>query len=259
MKKVLLALLCLLFVGTNVFADTKFLYDNANLLSEQDQQSLEQELTEASDSMNLNIVIVTVDEDIDDSHIREYADNKYDELFGKSDGIEFLINMKNRNFYVSTVEGVIDKISDEKIDNIMNDYVYGDLANGNYYNAFKGFVKGFKYYYEKEDPIPEPVKKDYKFGVKNLIISGGVAGVVSLIVFLVFNGQLKSVKKKKVAHEYIDQNSFVLTGYSDFLINRHVSKSPIVRNDSGGHGGGGSHSSHVSSSGVSHGGHGGHF
>ena len=258
MKKILLTLLCLLLINTNVFADTKFFYDNANLLSQQDAASLENELKESSELMNLNIVIVTVDEDIDDNQIGKYADDKYDELFGKSDGIEFLINIHNRNFYVSTVEDVINKISDEEIDYIMKDYVYDYLAKGDYFSAFISFIRGFKKYYVKEDPIHEDVVIDHKFGIKNIIISAIVAIIVCVIVYLVLSSQLKSVKTKKVAHEYINQNSFILTGYSNFLINKHVSRTPIVKSNNNSSGGS-SHSSHISSHGVSHGGHGGHF
>ena len=98
------------------------------------------------------------------------------------------------------------------------------------------------------------------------MISAIIGAISSLFTSLGLKGQMKNVRKEQFARNYIVGNSFYLTGASDMLVNRHVSRTrrprredsgPSGRIPSGG-GGGGSHI-HTSSSGSSHGGHGGHF
>ena len=269
MKKLLVILFTLLVLLNpfNVFAqNTNFLNDFADLISDSDKDNIEQQLQNISSKYDISFVVVTSD-NLQGRNDQEYADDFYDENYDNEDGILILIDMENHNWYVSTIGKCVDHISDYEIDYIYNDYVGEHLSEGNFEDGILAFIDGFEYYYKYDDTADieeylnsnETVKE---FGIENIIFSLIIAGIVTLIVGIVLKKQLKSVKPQRFAGNYVDRNSFVLTGYSDFFLGTHVSRTPIVRNDDRGSSGGGfgsGHSTHISSSGASHGGHGGHF
>ena len=253
MKKFLIVLFTLLCLTVNVCADDKArIFDNADLLSTSEEESLNSKLASVSDKYGIDVVIVTTNSNNRKS-VMAFADDFYDNNGFKKDGIILVVSMETYEWHISTSGLMSEKISDNMIDNMANHFM-SYLNNGNYYSAFTSFISDVDYYASYTPQTPQAPKP-------NIVISivGGL--LAALITMAILKGQLKSVRKAYYAQEYVIPGSFVMTGYSDMFINSHVNRTPRPRQTNGGPGGGngGGHSTHVSSSGNSHGGHGGHF
>lgn len=100
-KKIKYILLVLLLIFTTIapiHAENKYVYDNANrfrYLSE----SLEQLSQNFYEQYNINIVIVSVENNQSDFNLGEYANQLYQENFGETDGVVFAINFSNGSDY----------------------------------------------------------------------------------------------------------------------------------------------------------------
>ena len=267
MKKLfilLFTLLCLINPIKVYGEDMPIFDDEAELLEINDRLSLGNYMKDVSDKLGVTISIVT--KNGIDTDIQSFADDYYDSHYTNPDGIILVLDMRTREWYVSTVGIGIDYISDYEIDYIVDDML-NYLANDDYYNGFRRFVDGFDYYYHYDDTSDieeyndQPIQEK-KFGFVNIGISTVFGLIASFICGFILKGQLKSVAPKVTANDY--GKNFVITGYSDFYLGSHVSKTPIIRNNNHSNGSshgnyGSGHNTHVSSSGVSHGGHGGHF
>ena len=240
-------------------------YDGAGLLSSDEAASLTKKLNELSDKHKIDILVLTSDSlggmDVDD-----YADDFYDYNGYRNDGVLLFISMSTSEMYISTKGKGTDYITDYGIDYIF-DQISGSLSSGRFYDAFVKYAdQTDKLIKEAENGsvIDVDNKPKSTFGPANVGISAIVGLISSLISALILKGQMRNVHYERYAGNYVVDNSFHLTGMSDMLVNRHVSRTPRHRNnDSSGHSpthfsGGGSHT-HTSSSGSSHGGHGRHF
>ncbi|WP_282145007.1 TPM domain-containing protein [Thomasclavelia cocleata] len=100
-KKIKYILLVLLLIFTTIapiHAENKYVYDNANrfrYLSE----SLEQLSQNFYEQYNINIVIVSVENNQSDFNLGEYANQLYQENFGETDGVVFAINFSDGSDY----------------------------------------------------------------------------------------------------------------------------------------------------------------
>ncbi|MBR4461535.1 MAG: TPM domain-containing protein [Erysipelotrichaceae bacterium] len=241
------------------------IYDAAGLLTDSERNDLQIRLKKISEEQNMDVVVVTADA-TDGMWINDYADDFYDYNGYKDNGLLLLIVMDDSSWYVSTKGKGIDYFTDYGIDLII-DEMMGDLSKGHFYEAFNTFADQTEYYIKEAknghiidintDPVP---KKKKEFGALNVGISTFVAALSSLFSSLFLRGQMKSTKRQRFANSYLVDNSFHLNGYSDYLVDRKISRhyNPPQQTQSGGSSGGGS-ITHTSSSGSSHGGHGGHF
>lgn len=267
MKKLfkLLFITLLLFISCNkIYADVPsvsndiHVTDLAGLLTSEEVNTLENELRNLSNKYGMDILIHTTNT-TNGLDTRDYADDFYDYNNYADDGVVLVIDMENYNMYISTKGKGIDYFTDYGIDYIFNN-IENSLSNGEYYNAFKRYISDSDYLISEgiSGNIIDIDNKPQRFGLGNISISAIIAAISSGISSLVFKGQLKSVSKQKLAQNYVVDNSFVLTGMSDMLVNKNVTRhlrSRSSSNSSSGHSGGGS-SVHTSSSGSTHGGHG---
>ena len=246
----------------SVVVATPYVNDYADLLSDSEELELNKKLLAFKNRYGIDAVIVTTNS-TNGMNIRDYADDFYDYNGYGKDGILIVLDMYNREWWFSTKGKGIDYFTDYGLDQIIED-MYDDLRSGNYYGAFSTYAKDVEQFTESAingntiDYQPEEIR----FGLTNIAVSALIGLFVSLVTMLVLKGQLKSVSRQRLAHNYIVGNSFMLTGASDLFVNRHVTRSrrPEPNRSSGGGGGySGGSSTHTSSSGSSHGGHGGHF
>ncbi len=119
-------------------------FDQAGLFSAQGAQSLEDALAGAIRSTGLDMAVVTTG-DAGGRTAREYADDFYDDnAIGKDlgdDGLLFLIDMDNREAWISTYGKAVDHINDDRVQDILDD-AYNGLASGDYEAAAMSFVQG---------------------------------------------------------------------------------------------------------------------
>ncbi|MBP5329293.1 MAG: TPM domain-containing protein, partial [Spirochaetaceae bacterium] len=126
MKKIVLTF-GLILLSFAVFAQgtgKQRVFDQANLFSESQTATLEENLAEFLDRYNMEAVIVTTS-DTHGKSAEAYADDFYDENgFGTGsgkDGVLFLIDMDNRKIHVSTSGSMIDYLEDWRIEKIYDD------------------------------------------------------------------------------------------------------------------------------------------
>lgn len=253
----MLCLLCGAAEPVKSGAAEQYVYDNAVLL--QDASMLEDRISELRIQLKIDIVIVTT-KNTGGKSSRQYADDFYDEHgFGfdepRGDGVLFLIDMDNREAYISTCGRAIQYFTDARINSALEEIV-SCLKNGYYDDACKQFLEHTEYYM-KNEPLRGVVSYTYgqrvrlilqKYWFMLLLLSAGIAaGCVALLAH-------SSRSSKVSASRYFDgSKGFHLENKIDQLINEVTTSRKIPQNNNTGSGGGGS-SVHKSSSGTTHGG-----
>lgn len=136
-----------LFAAVPVYADTyDAVYDDAALLSDEEQQSLSEEITNLQETTGWQIFVLTT-EDAQGKTAREYADDFYDTTATGDDGVVFLIDMDNREVTISTAGEAIYYLNDDRIDDIL-DNCYDYVVDGEYASCFSSMLSDAEYYYE---------------------------------------------------------------------------------------------------------------
>lgn len=245
MKRIIslaLTLLLLLALSVCAFAESKNIscvYDEAGLLSESEENRLEEKISSISEEYKIQITVITREE-LNYSSIESLANNFFDnrELgYGDTDdGVLLIMTMDTRDYYILCSGKGAEAISPNDRENIADEIV-PDLSDGEYYNAFSAFADECEYYFEGE-------LNGYPFDFKTNIITALIIGIIiGVVVALILKSQLKSRRKQNYAQEYIIDGSFRLTLARDYFLYRHVSRTAKPDSSSSGgssrHGGGG--------------------
>lgn len=287
MVLVCLALLCsLLLCGFGSYKEgDQRVFDEADLLFDTEEQELQKEIEARIDKLSMDIIVVTIDDAYGKSAMA-YADDYYDEHgFGYGDsygpGILFLIDMDNREIYLSTAGQAISQFTDGEIDQML-DEIYYWMAEGRWYDACMEFVEQVDlyadndetaqngYYDEDTDTFVEYTEEELrevrrKAAMARIMSPGSILGKMGIamiigavsVLIMRINVNRNSVPGGRV---YMKAGSDQIRQRYDHKTNTTVTKRQIPRNNTSGGtrsggGGGGSHSSvHRSSSGRSHGG-----
>ncbi len=265
--------------------DESKVFDDGNLLSDEQEQRLQELCIKTAKETELDIVVVTTS-DLGFKSAMSYADDFYDEgRFGYEyeygSGVLFLIydypNSTDGEVYISTAGLGILYIDDYDVEDIL-DAGWDDFAYEYDYcgcfekmiNKTARIVDNFQHlegveevlddWYAGEYSDYEQFINDYDYVGREpnffgcLIMCGGAAVLVAGIVVLIMNSTYKT-KVTVSGGTYFRKNSFKMNSNYDNFIRTDVSRVRIESSSSGG--GGGSRSggsSHRSSSGRSHGG-----
>ncbi len=284
MKKIISITLAIFFVlsfAVFAYAYDNFIDDSAMLFSS-DETS---EITDCVESFSLetgySLAVVTTDDSMGKSS-DEYADDYLDDLIDNQswseDSMLFLIDMDNREIYISTTGSAMDSYDSFRIDNII-DSGYSELVQGNYaravilmtetaegiynesndenYDNIYGYIGSYEDYgyneydYDYVDNNRSGFSVDFTDILVYIIVGIGAAGITVLIV--------KSKYKNHGKDDMFDTDdiSLDITGSTDNVISRNVVTTRIPKNNNHGkHGGGfsGGGSVHRSSGGRMHGG-----
>lgn len=226
--------------------------DDADILTESEENSLENKIKAITDKYDFDVVLVTADT-LSGKTPMEYADDYYDyNGYGANkdrDGVLLLVSMEDRDWWISTTGYGIKVFTDEGIQKAGREFV-SYLSKAEYSKGFESFLNITEDYIKKEK---NQTKKNILIGISGSFI---VALIAALITVFIFKSQLKSVKSKTNAASYEVAGSMNLTRSNDVFLYKNVSKTRKAESSSGG---GGGSSTHVSSSGTSHGGGGGKF
>ncbi len=282
MKKVLalfisLALLALICVPCFALNDD-LVIDNADILTDYEEQELEAKLKEISDRQEFDVVVLSVD-GLEGKTATEYADDYYDyNYYGRGesrDGCLFIIDMDSRFYTMSTTGYGITAITDYGLE-VIYDEVLDSFKQGDYLSGFERYAelvdefvtqsksgapydenntydKYYSGYFDYSDWDDEPESESSP--VTGAIISLIVALVISAVIVGIVKSSYKPVRFSSDAAYYLDNGSLKLTGSYENFLYKNVSTVKIESESSGGHSGGSS--THTSSSGSSHGGGGG--
>ncbi len=282
----LAALICVSFsvisFAQNEIPDERLLprlNDEADLLTEGEENELLSTLDALSEENEFDFVIVTVNS-LEGETPQSYADDYFDyNGFGygeNADGALLLLNMGERDWYISTSGRGIDLIGEDW--QYIGNQILPYLSGGDYVTAFtqfayicEGYVTGENSYHYNDnyeyydDYYYDDYRYDYDYtpnrdlGPLKLPASIIIGMLISFFIMFGFRSQLKSVRRKPAARDYQVPDSMRVTEQSDMYLYSRVSRTPRQTQSNTGARGGRGGGVHVGSSGRSHGGGGGKF
>lgn len=244
-------------------ANDRKVADHSGLLTSGEESSLQERLTEISDKYQCDVIAATTDS-FEGQDRWDYTDEFYNEnAYGYGDtvdGIILMVNLPEREFQYLTRGKAIDVFTDYKLE-VMDEQVTPYLSDGAYYEAFMEYADLAEEFlregqaqesnsYVGEDTYERKLSASAQIG-----IAAGVGLVVTAIVLLVLFGQLRTVRAKGQARDYVRSGSFRVTGARDIFLYRTVTRQRIERDNNGP----GGSSTRPSSGGGRSGGRGGSF
>lgn len=266
MKKCLCALLALVFLCLPALAaPQERVFDQAGLFTPSEAERLTTLVDQVKESTHMDIVLVTTN-DAQGKSAREYADDYYEgNDFGqgsRKSGALFLIDMDNREIYLSTCGDMIDYLTDARIDRILDD-AFSHMTDGDYAGAATAALKGIEKYVGQGIPDgayrydTETGKITRYRSIKpiEICIALAAALLAAIIPCFVIVGRYRK-HAQDYAYPYREKGKLTLTQKQDVFLHQTVTRHRIDTS-SGGHGGSsgsGGSSTHHSSSGSTHGG-----
>lgn len=248
-------------MGTSAFALETRVYDDAGLFSVDQTDTLESEISNLKKELCIDLVIVTTS-NAQGKSAREYADDFYDNGgFGvgtEKSGVLFLIDMDNREVYISTCGAVIDYLTDARIERML-DRIQPKAKAGDYGGAAAAFLEETNRYirsgipegqYRQEEPKPFSERLQ-SFSPQKILFFVFISVVVGLICTGIVAAKYKSGYKKNT-YPFQQKSRMHMIENQNVFLHRHVTSRRIPRNN--GHSGGSRSSTHSSSSGTTHGG-----
>ena len=248
------------------FADLYYrMFDDAEVLTEDEDNELEDALEELSLRQSFDVTIATIEsmESVGADSMEQFADDLYDYCqygYGPDmDGVLLLVSVGDRKWHISTCGYGITAFTDAGIQ-YLGEQMTPDMADGDYAAAFRTFIQW-------TDAYVTAAREGHPYDVDNMpkepfsIVYLGVALVIGLVTALIVTGvmksQLKSVAPQRDATSYVRQGSMKLTNQRDLYLYRDVHRTERPKESSSSDSGGSS--THTSSSGTTHGGGGGSF
>ncbi|TJX15663.1 TPM domain-containing protein [Tissierella creatinini] len=249
-----------LFNSIVVGAFKELVFDEAGLFSSEERVSLETEANDLSEAYNMDIVITTTN-DTGGKSSMEYADDYFDyNGFGQGpdyDGILFLIDMDNREAFISTSGLGIRYLTDQRIEGVLDEVFDSGLGDGDYYGASQGFLRKTRQYLEAGIPSNQysaDEKEPNRITIFDMLI-GLVGGTATGGIF--YGSTKSSYKLRNPGNPFSYRNNSIVNVVpgEDRLIDSIVTHRIIPRPPKGGgSSGGGRSTTHRSSSGRTHGG-----
>lgn len=233
-------------------------YDFANILTEEEEQTIYTYSKEFMEKTGMEMIFVTVDMPYSyDSKNEEYAADFYDyNDFGLDlehyDGILLLRNnySLDRYYDMYTFGSAQLYFNQSRYDDIL-DSIYYDISHDNYLEGFETFKdKCLKYYNYgiamkyKNAYIDENGFIKYTYSVP-YILATLISGGITTIIMCVLVHKNKMIKKAIEASEYIDKKSINYSAKEDRFITSRTTSYTVSSGGGGSHGGssGGGHSS----------------
>ncbi|MDR4886359.1 TPM domain-containing protein [Fredinandcohnia sp. QZ13] len=256
-KKVIILqffLLIMLAFATATFANSEYVFDQANLFSETEIVELQEQASNLTEQFQMDIRIVTTN-DSEGKTARQYASDFYDSHgfgYGETeDGILYLIDMDNREVYIFTRDRIVDYFPDYTVEEIL-DHVYPYLTEDAFGESAKTFLSDLEA--TMNAGIPEGSTSDRDGGyaqtdpsyssssgtsqgelVQELLIYFAIAigvGVISVGVMAMYN----KGRSTTTASTYLESNSFNVTNKMDRHYNTRVTQQKIQQNTNSGGG-----------------------
>ena len=249
------------------FADLYYrMNDSAKVLTEDEDNELEDALEELSLRQSFDVTIATIEsmESVGADSMEQFADDLYDYCqygYGPDmDGVLLLlVSVGDRKWHISTCGYGITAFTDAGIQ-YLGQQMTPFMADGDYAGAFRTFVQWSYTYidaaragrpYDVKTLPRDPLSPMY------LVLAVGIGLVLAWVVVSVMKSQLRSVAFQENAASYVREGSMNLTNSRELFLYRDVHRTERPKESSSSDSGGSS--THTSSSGTTHGGGGGSF
>lgn len=187
-------------------------------------------------------VVILITDDVEGKTSRDFADDFYDYggygIGSSADGLLYLINMSEREVWISTTGKAIQLFSDSEINKMVNRST-ALLGDALYFEASQRFL--------------EDVRTYSNTGIVTIFnpIYIGIALFVSIALTIALSASSRGKKEVHIS-TYENPESFVITRQEDVFKYERTTKTKIETSSGGS-------STHKGSSGRSHGGGGGRF
>lgn len=265
LKKMLFLLtMCVMLGGSVVMAaQSGNVYDDAELLTEDEINVLNTQIAEIQEHSGWNIYAVTT-ADAGGRSANAYADDFFDAHSPEQEGgVAVLIDMDNREIAISTCGEAIRYLTDRRVDSILDD-AYNDVSEGEYGDCLLTMLEGIDSAYDAGIPSGQ-YNYDVETGevsvyrtitwmeaVVALLLAAGAGAAVYAVVAGTYKLRFKTYK-----YDFRENSHVELRVNDDLFVNEMTTHRRIPRETSSS--GSSSHSSgrsstHRSSSGRSHGG-----
>lgn len=257
------------YVRGNDSCNGQRVFDYADILTDREEEKLQELIEKRQDEIGCDIVLVVLDEPLkdyalayedqlgyisEDEYVMVYADNFYDENgFGydraHGDGCVYVDNWNRSDSAYgyayscfSTSGRVEQSFSMSEIDSVINNV--NEIVEDNPYEAYKGYVE------EVARMMSGKLIGEAKMPFFTMILAALVVAAIYLFVHISTNRG----KKTTVSTTYVNGGRPFLRHRRDVLVDTKVTRRHIERSSSGGGGGGGGGGHRVSAGGFSHGG-----
>ncbi len=240
----------------NTSAPAERVYDYAEVLTDEEEQSLREYIALMEPKMKAHIVLVTIKEDVEaqgywDTVMMNRADDFYDQNnYGydkiHGNGVLLLDNWYEgqAGSWLSTCGNVYERFGDYEINRVLDEVYYSIDAGA--YTAYKGYI----------DTVWELMQEEDVTGFPLLFVM--ILPTVVALIYALVNLHQEKAKDTTVAITYVEGGGPRFKVRRDDFIRKNVTKIKIETSSSGGGRSGGSSGgrggSHRSSGGVSHGG-----
>ena len=220
--------------------------DNADLFSDSEEAALTKMIGQSIAANNIDFVIYTDTTNYGLGNQTCAADFYQFNGYGIGDdynGSVLYVNMDpyDREFYTAA-RGACRQYYTEETVNDLQDRIYDDMHEGDYYTAMDKYIEAMNGLY-KTGKVPEA------FGhfLLRLIVCIVIALIGGGITMGVLTSQMKKVQVATRAQEYLVRDSVNMRAANDYFLYATVTRTKIPKND--GKGGGSSFSGGFSSSG----------
>lgn len=234
MKLSIFFMLLFLFIGTSsTSAEVQRIYDDANLLTNQEVTDLEEKAVEYYEEWKVDFIIITT-KDAGGKDIEKYMGDFTDELaekFNRSQDnmIVLTMDMASRDFYVAGFGLTKKYLNSERINSTINK-VSSDLSKEDYYDAFMLFFKWTENYLGVSlDKDPNSIYFNTSF---QIAVALALAGVI--VFFMAYNSGGRVTVTNKT---YMDQDNSRIVQKQDRYIRKTLTKRKKPSNNSSGGGG----------------------
>jgi Domain of unknown function (DUF477). len=261
----ILSILILLFLGGTFLlpegsADSPHVHDDADLLTQEEEESLESLASEISDRHETEFVVYTTF-DTEGKDIADYIGDLYDEGklgYEKPHGNAAIlaVDMENRVIQIMGFKKAETYLSNARIEQILDD-ITPMMSDGDYYSAFQTFLEeadeymgmepdegpGLEYGYGPEEDYAgigsgESLESILAKWWVQLILSFLIGGAVVAGLYTFTSGKRSTVNEGT----YRDPKTSRILERRDVFVRRTVTRTKIEsnhRNRGGGFGGGG--------------------
>lgn len=259
----LLILLCQLPLFAATVPNIK---DDLGYLTADDMAALNERITRLQTEKTFDVGIVITDQ-LDGKSSMVYADDYYDyNGFGvdsQNSGLLLLINMSDREVWISTTGRAIDYFTDARIEELIQN-ITPHLKDAAYYQACNTFLDDVAYYANEGIPAGQyrVDQASVYYGETTTYGQRALSLLVNPIVYLValiiaigatFGVTLLNKGRNTTNYKtYELAGSFDLRRSEDTYLREHLTRTKVQKSSS-------SSSTHSGSSGTSHGGGGGRF
>ncbi len=218
MKKItflLIVILMLMVPVTYAFAASG-VYDDAGLFYETELTALQEELNSLTEQTGWDVAVVTTD-DAKGKTSMAYADDFYEELDYGDNGVIYLIDMDNREIYISATGAASECLTDVRMDNIFDSAV-SYASQGSFYKAVSTEISMTSEYFK----AGIPVDSDKAAMQIALVITSVIIGIAVAAFWAVSVYKSYSFKEIGEIYDYSSKSKVNFSVNSDNLVNSFI-------------------------------------